>query len=141
MNAYSHCRALLESMYWEKHMLGSLSLHLASASKDGSCSSAFSFWYQNTYLWRYVPKLESGKGATRKRFATRIDFGEFQTRRIASFSSDGMQLVANSWSFSVVISGFGFTDQYFAICGIQFLSKVQSHNLFMLIEVVVYFET
>ena len=59
-------------------MLGSLSLHLASASKDGSCSSAFSLsWYQNTYLWRYVPKLESGKGATGKRFATGIDFEEF----------------------------------------------------------------
>ena len=45
-------------------MLGGFSLHLASASKDSSCSSAFSLsWYQNTYLWRYVLKLESGKGA------------------------------------------------------------------------------
>ena len=99
-------------------MLGSLSLHLASASNEGSCSSAFSLsWYQNTYLYKYVLKLESEKGTTGKRFATRIDFGEFQTQRIASFSSAGMQLMANSWSFSVVISGFKFTDQCFAICG------------------------
>ena len=99
-------------------MLGNLSLLLASTSNEGSCSSAFSLsWYQNTYLCRYVPKLELGKGSTGKRFAIQINLGEFQTQRIASFSFAGMRLVANNWSFLVVISGFKFTDQCFAICG------------------------
>ena len=102
-------------------MLAGLLLHRALASNKGSCSRAATLsWYQNTYLCRYVAKLESRNGATRKHFATRIDLGEFHICKIASFFSLGMQLVASSWSFSVVISGFKFSNQCFAVYGRQF---------------------
>ena len=99
-------------------MLAGMSLHLALSSNKENCSRAATLsWYQNTNLCRYVAKLELGNSATGKRFATQIDFEEFHICKIVSFSSAGIQLVASSWSFSVVISGFKFTDQCFAICG------------------------